>query len=267
MIKFIYANGCSWTAGNGIESDPMIAASSPDKVENVQRLLSWPQRLAALMNADHVNDGYGGGSNTRMMRRTIEFIRNWPTDQRHELLVVLGWTSIERDEVFVSYRNTRNWCNMNTWQKFSNQWAANSFPSFLKNQLDLYQNIKNQYLTDERECIRKHLQNVYVMANILENLQIKFLFFNSIGGMCFPNSSIDHLKEFPTEFAYLNDARFVDMHENSSMLKFCVDNNIPLSQCHHPMIKGHQTWATYLHQAYLRIYEPVLTTKNEVIQS
>lgn len=260
LIRFLYANGCSWTEGQGIESDPSIPRSMLEKPMKMRNLLAWPQRLASMLDAEHLNESEGGGSNARIVRKTVEFVRRWPKENRSELLVVIGWTSIERDEVFVSYRNVRRWYRMNAWQRFSNQWGINKLPSFVSKKLDQYQETRVRYLIDERECLRKHLQEVYLLANLLENLGIKFMFFSSIGGIRFPNSDMDPLTEFNIEMEYLNDPRFVGMHRSYSMSMFCSENNLPISQCCHPMAKAHQAWAKHLHGEYLKIYD-----QNEIV--
>ncbi len=256
MSRILYANGCSWTAGNGIDSDPAISHRSPaDKAKEMVRK-AWPAVLASKLGAEFINESAGGGSNARMMRMTCDFVRKFPADQRDDLLVVLGWTSSERDEIHVSYGKQRRWATFNGFQKFSTQWfgAENAFPRNVLHDLDKYHEFHIKYVLDEQVCVERYLREVWMMKNILENLGIKYLFFSSIGGLIYPGSSYDPWVMHPNECSVLDDPRMVGMYDGMSMQLYCMINQIPLSPCVHPMIEGHEKWATHLHDAYNKCY-------------
>src|SRR5574337_364244 len=112
MIDFLYANGCSWTHGNGLDTDPLFTKipESPKKTEFVNKY-RWPDRLASYIKCDLLNDGWGAGSNNRIIRTTCEFLQNYPKEKYKNLLVALAWTTIERNEIFLDLEET----NIKDW--------------------------------------------------------------------------------------------------------------------------------------------------------
>lgn len=256
MVKTVYANGCSWTAGDGLESDPNFPTSTSARLRAMMTL-TWPAVLAKTLKAACINKAMGGGSNHRMVRMTTDYVRRLSEEERKETLVVLGWTSSERNEVFLTYDGVEAWCRLNAWQPFGTHWKRrnNPWPDHVIKDMDKYQEITVKYLLSERNCIENMMREIYLMANLLENLGIKFLFFSSINGMTFPGSETNIESKFPREIKYLEDPRFMGMHRGDSMLSWCHQNQIPLSPCVHPMIEGHKKWAEHLHNHYLTIYQ------------
>lgn len=252
---FLYANGCSWTAGNGIEKDPALDSVPELDRSSYWKKLSWPAQLASLMNCSFINDAEGGGSNQRILRLTTKFVREWPEDQRDELIVIIGWTSIERGELFVSYDGVEQWCRFNMLQKFSNNWSKNSapWPKDILHTLDQYQQTHVRYTMTSKNSFNKFFQEVYLLSNLLESLSIKYIFFSSIGGLNFPEEPIIIDKEYPQEVAYLKNPKFMNLH-NDSMSLFCYKNSLQLSDCCHPMINSHHEWAKHLFETYNQIY-------------
>ena len=67
-MKRIYANGCSWTAGNGIEQDPLFQVTGNRSFYQVIADLgnsiyehAWPTRLGKILGVESiVNDALGG---------------------------------------------------------------------------------------------------------------------------------------------------------------------------------------------------------------
>ncbi|MBR18632.1 MAG: hypothetical protein CMA64_00545 [Euryarchaeota archaeon] len=91
-IKTLYTNGCSWTYGEelGEQNDP--------NEQSYKFYNSWPWHVAQQYKIPQlINDARGGGSNERIFRRTVEFIRNTKI-KYSELAIIVAWTSAERTE-------------------------------------------------------------------------------------------------------------------------------------------------------------------------
>lgn len=262
MVKHIYANGDSWTFGNGLEEDPLFKSSA---IEYKQLEYTWPAFLGKLMNADVINESTGGGSNARMVRKTATFLRNFPEEKRDDLLVVLGWTSVERSEVPVSYEGKLEWNRLNAWQPFSEQWGENiaPWPSHVMKDIERYQKTNIQFGLNEKICLELFFRQIYLLSNMLESMRIKFLFFLSINGLTFPGTKINIDSDYKSDLHYLSDERFMGMHVGASMSAFCNQNNFPLSTCIHPLIKGHQAWGEYLYEHYNRVYQHKPSTNGD----
>lgn len=262
--KFLYANGCSWTAGNGIEHDPVFAGmSSVDAPLRLWKNLSWPSILARMLSADHHNFAIGGGSNQRMVRMTCDFLRNWPAEQRDQLLVVLGWTSCERREVSITYNGRQAWQCFNPWQDPRRQLKNTSsrsttdeiLPEHVVNDIAAYHELNSRYFIDHQESTERFLREVWMMANILENLRIPFLFFSSINGIGFPGEEAKLSPIMASTLEMMKDDRFLGMGQGETMMSWCNKNGFDFSPCHHPMIKSHAAWAKHLFNAYKRLYK------------
>lgn len=95
-MKTLYCGGDSWTQGDELGLPYREAITEKYEFEN-----SYPFHLSQLLNSTMlVNDGQGGTSNSRIFRRAINFIRDYSKKSNSsELLVVVCWTTIDRDEI------------------------------------------------------------------------------------------------------------------------------------------------------------------------
>lgn len=95
-MKYLYANGDSWTNGDEI-IDPQVTDSDSIRYYN-----TWPWLLSQQLGIPVcVNDAQGGTSNARIFRRTNDFIFRWIAKNRspNDLTVIIGWTTPERSEI------------------------------------------------------------------------------------------------------------------------------------------------------------------------
>ena len=255
-IDLIYANGCSWTYGDGLHNDPKIV-DGPNMMYSDLKKYAWPNLLAEIISCNVVNEAAGGGSNHRMVRTTCNFLKKYPENKRKNLLVILGWTSLERDEIYLSHNNCNFWINFNAGQDVntSHVFKTTRYPLHVMKNLETYQNIYRQYVQHTYSGFVTWLDQTYMMSNMLSNLGVRFLFFSSIGGWKWGNGSdISISTTFKKNLTHLDDERFLGMGQGRNMQDFCVDNGIQLSPCCHPMIDGHELWAKYLHGKLQEIY-------------
>lgn len=235
-FDYLYANGCSWTSGNGAQNDPSLPSSHVDHLS-----LAWPRWLAELLKVDVLNDSTGGGSNDRIVRTTLDFIKSLPTDRRKTTLVVIGFTTPDRGEIFLEDGAISGWFRFNAGQDFREYTESASLSKQKAKSVEEYrqQFIKHVYSTTFQ--VRKFFDQIYLLKNTLENLEIPYLFFMAlpwfwdIGNTC----SFEHDLSL-----YQNDPHIIDLL--TSFNDFMMQKKLPMSDCMHPMIQGHKAWAEHL---------------------
>lgn len=246
MIEYLYASGCSWTHGNGLHEDPIFvnSTSDPHSLLNEFSKYAWPFRLGEMLNCQIQNDAFGAGSNPRMIRRTIEFLERYPVKHRDKLLIVLGWSTLERNEIYVEEYG--RWMNYNAAQPFSDQFMSSTLTD---EEIALNKNIdraQKQYVTwvhSNQADIDAYFQQLFLLKNTLENMKIKYIFFNAL-----PWSWDTPSHANKTKFDSFASPNIIGPGNLESMITFCNENGYPLSSCHHPMVDGHQKWAERLYK-------------------
>jgi hypothetical protein len=260
MINHLYTNGCSWTAGNGIEFDPILSHIPWSEKYNYLNKLNWPSKLASHLNITFTNEGMGAGSNKRIVRTTCNFLRNYPKKEYKNLLVVLGWTSVDRSEMYFKENEIlKSWCMFNASQTASSHgllFRPDFSPNFLSN-IDEWQ---KQYITDFYDEYPNYLyyfQEMYLMSNLLENLGIKYVFFSSLPWKNSTSIKII-LESFEEEIRELKKPNILQTRECDDSLNvmstFCLKNNLPMAADNHTMIEGHDKWAIHLFNEIKGIY-------------
>ena len=153
----LYVNGDSNSAGTEMKN-------SEDCYAN---------QLATRLNATLINDSYAGASNDSILNKTQTYLQKCKINNSYPDLVVIGWSSSEREDWFVNgeYKSINSF-NVNTdglerlpewdyWSKNKAGWLSND-PSY-ETQMVKYWNTK---------IFNFHLE--------LEYLKIPHLFFNAI---------------------------------------------------------------------------------------
>lgn len=264
MINYLYTNGCSWTAGNGIEQDPIIShVPYPEKYRFLLEL-NWPKKLSDHLRVPFMNEAQGAGSNKRMIRTTCDFLRKYPKSEYENLLVVLGWTTADRNEIyFEENENTRGWCLFNASQPVSSH-GVPFRPDFSSNFLNSIDEWQKQYVGDffsVHSNYSYYFQELYLMSNMLENLKIKYLFFSSLPWktMIYKGQGDDVVfLPFETEINELKKPNILQTRDCDDSLNvmwdFCKHNNLPMAPDFHTMSVGHAEWAKHLHSELKGIY-------------
>lgn len=254
MINHLYTNGCSWTAGNGIDRDPSIKLVPYPEKYNYLNKLNWPSRVATHLDVSFTNEAQGAGSNKRMIRTTCDFLRKYPKEEYKNLLVVLGWTTVDRNEMYLEEdENTQGWCMFNASQPVSSHgvpWRPNFSSTFLS-RVDDWQ---KQYVGDffsVHSNYSYYFQEMYLMSNLLENLKIKYMFFSSLPWKyMIYGSDGSVLSSFIHEINELKKPTILHTRDCDDSLNvmwdFCKQNNVPMAPDHHTMAVGHAEWAKHL---------------------
>jgi hypothetical protein len=250
--KILFANGCSWTAGNGIPEDENFPKTSDDFSNlTLARSYTWPEYLGKKLNVNKTyNYAEGGGSNARIVRTTVDFLLKVPKEQYKNLIVVLGWTTADRNEIYLDSGHIPGWFRFNARQKFSDNYDATLIGGNIVKEIDQYQKIFLTHIYNHRVCINTYFHQKFMMSNMLENLGIKYLFVNSL-----PLNFVDGLPD-DFDFYHSNLAKIskpaILAHESFSV--FCDENKLKLSSCYHPMIDAHKKWADFLHNKLTDLY-------------
>lgn len=271
MIDILYTNGCSWTEGHELETDPKLISILKNKelcfthpTDTLDLRLSdkdgnpaglaidyfndfnWAGGLKEHLKVNHlINHAVGGASNSRILRTTIDFILQLTKEQYQSTLVVIGWTDTGRDEILL--QNT--WQYFNGTQPFSATVNRSEITDieFIK-KVDKFQENYIVDIYEDRVGVQKYFQGVYLLSNLLENLGIRYYFFSAL-----PQWWTDgHLKinhvvedELPMYVKWYENHRFIHpMRDN--MFTFIANNQFPLGKYHHPLSEGHAAWADYL---------------------
>lgn len=262
MIDFLYANGCSWTAGNGIEQDPKFQHLAVSERWAKLSELSWPKVLSDKFQVNCANQALGAASNKRMVRTTVDFLQNYTGDYE-KLLVILGWTTVDRNEIYIEENNKGCWVMFNSTQTVSDNGmhVLNGFSKDFISQIDDWQ--KN-YLIDiysSYERYHEFFKELYLMKNLLENLKVKYLFFNSLrwrnyGFFWTRTPKFDPEKEFRAQIQNLTCDNLINLYDdnNNVMELFCKNNNVPMAKDHHTMVEGHKMYAEHLYNHIIKLY-------------
>lgn len=258
MTKILFTNGCSWTAGHGIESDPIFKS-----VDNINREIhSWPSVLGNLLNYKTINHAHGGGSNERIVRTTCDFITSLSKDDYKDLLVVVGWTTLDRREIFLKEKNIEEWCNFNPSQQFSLLKKYVPFSKNLYDAVDIYQEKYISYVRHQKSNYAYYFQQMLLLSSLLENLNIKYMFFSSLPWFWDYGDHVNPNKEFPTYMTALKKPEILNFRDCDNslniMLDFCNKNNIPFAPDHHTMTEGHRRWANHLKNELTNLYKDQL---------
>jgi hypothetical protein len=251
-IELIYTNGDSWTAGIGMDTAELFNYS-PSKSWDLIKKFRWTEKLAEKLSCNYINEALGAGSNKRMVRKTCDFILRRPPESYKNLLVVLGWTTIDRDEVYIEHDDFHHWCRFNANQSFSEQLTYGKFDiedkQFVKN-IDKLQKKQIELTYNLSANLAIYYQQLFLMSQMLESYGIRYIFFNSITIMENP----DTIPAFERYRKILESPKFYKMKENYAWSEHCVINNLPMSECKHPLLEAHANWAELMYNHTNKLY-------------
>jgi len=275
MIDTLYVNGCSWTAGNELEQSPEygdyinrigLKIEAPDdyfnwnivdqqglvvgRFEDYFNLFNWAGRLQKNLNIPNlVNHALGAASNRRILRTAIKYLRDTDIEQLKKTLVVIGWTVSARSELYIERPTGAGWQVFNPTQQFSTTYdrrVAIAEEDLAK--LDDFQKFHTAYVYNDYSGVFDYFQYSYLLSNLLENLQVPYLFFNALppwwaAGQ--DQTQCDILAEFPEELEWqINHPNI--LHYDDSMYSFINHNDFKLGKYLHPLADAHSAWGDYL---------------------
>jgi hypothetical protein len=255
-FKTLYTNGCSWTLGSELEEDPVFQEyynklddSSPET--NHYDKFNWSYEFSKLAGIEKlVNHAWGGGSNARIVRTTLAYLKKLTDKELKEHFVIIGWTLPERKELYLEDQlgNCR-WVRFNSSQKFSTTLTYDEF--FDQNFVEKIDEYQKSYVANVHTIngsIYEYFQQIYLLSNLLENLGVNYFFFNALPAIWYHGPLPDNCKQ--DDIWAENKTTFLSRHDN--MFYFIEKHDYKKATHSHPLVDGHKAWAAYLHDEITR---------------
>jgi hypothetical protein len=264
-MRTLYVNGCSWTAGDELESDPLFVKSYTENglkkseednwtliyengeefgpTSDYRNIFNWGGLLSQKINAGlYINSALGGSSNDKIIRETVDFVLSYPKENIKNLFVVIGWTASDRKEIYVN--KTKTFEIFNSTRLFSETLFPNSKLTAQDiKKYDQYHQLYIENVFDYYECIKRKTFQIYSLSNILENLGIKYFFFNSIQNI-HESYDINETNKFDSFFNWYDNNK--NIFSDITMQEYILDYGCPLAKYRHPLIDGHKIWADFI---------------------
>lgn len=271
MIDTLYVNGCSWTEGHLLHNDPparIYAESIGYSFPNPKDLFfankngigpEYPFRdiydkfnfagvIAKQLNINTVhNDAIGAGSNARIIRTTVDYVKNLTKEQCSNTLIIIGWTDPSRNELYLNdNKEQQYWAKFNLTQPF--RYLNGDFdPEFTAN-IDKFQEMYTVYVHSYYANIVKFFEQSYLLANLLENKGIRYYFFNTFPvfwGLREPEYT-NTITQFNREIEIYHTLNTHSIHDTFvHYIGHKPEWTLP-DDIHHPNILGHYLWAEQL---------------------
>lgn len=273
MIENLYVNGCSWCAGNELDQDPAFdllleqrnwhkqdaqddlnwnivdsQGNIVSRYEDHYDEFTWAGRLKNRAAAKFfLNDAQGGGSNQRILRTTLDYVKSLKTQGYSNTLIVIGWTTSGREEIYVD----GTWQRWNTNQKFSTTVDRVEITNedYIR-RLDQFQEDYIGLVYNDQAQIVEYFNSVYLLDNLLSHLGIRHFFFNALpawweGGEYKTDCDVE--KVFEKDLAWHENTANI-LHYRDSFMHYVNRNNLTVGKYLHPLAQAHESWANYIWQ-------------------
>ena len=252
-----YANGCSYTWGGSLFTFnyknkwlPNLAESDPVCQERLQAV--YPHHLGKLIGAEKtINESLGGGSNFRIVRKTLEYFNNRILNDQpiNDHFVTIQWTEPSRYEFY--YKDLDSWAFlMSTGVTLEENIRT---PDYVTDSYKTHYAYNHSILQD----FHFFINHVYTLGNFLERYKIPYLFFKHSGWETpFFEENIVHgqqLHKLLKQFNWLHDD--LEYHMQKSHIEKVTDS--------HPNKKGHIQWADILFQEIKK--KKLINLKKEIL--
>lgn len=267
MTDTLYVNGCSWSQGYLLQEDPIVRTYAEsigyefpsdwelklhgefvsDGYQRIYDEFNWAGLLKKQLGIPNlVNHSQGAGSNARIVRTTVDYVKTLSAEQRSKLLVIIGWTLPDRGELYLDDRaGTRRWELFNAAQQWDTLTPDNIYTAEFRRRITDYWRRHVADVYSAYGSIKQFFQQSYMLANTLENLGIRYYFFNTF--------SVFWGMDDPVQLRSFN----ADVEQHHYQL-----STMPLGQCFadqvsdrpeyllsdgHPNSAGYRLWADRLH--------------------
>ena len=243
----LYANGCSWTWGGGLE--PYF------KFDNVihddQRLkLVWPHHLGKYLKAKRVDNlALGAGSNQRLVRTTYDYLISKSKQELEETVAVIQFSEWTRFERYIILDHN------NYMENDPNRWVRCKVDTVLFEGSD-YNITDKDVIEEEFEDTKRRLSKITRIENFYNTVaQLHALksMFISFGVKDFYFWHLGHgWIEFPLEmrlplykqFNILDEVHDVNLcNWNLSHPDYWQYERLVPNSYVHPSLKGHEELA------------------------
>tara|TARA_B100000902_G_C27193151_1_gene854987 strand:- start:251 stop:1027 length:777 start_codon:yes stop_codon:yes gene_type:complete len=253
-LKYLYANGCSFTWGGGFEEtfigEPVtdifdsidsglrlgignksgwLESSQPSskKFENWRCDNTWPKHTASELDLKIIkDDSLGGSSNARILRTTIDSFKGFiKSGIEHDILALIQLTDSTRFDLYSSYSQERILGKVDVWD-----WGPNKNPKE-KDALKKF----FECFVDLESCDEHLIEQIILLQSFFKLYDIKYKF---IWGWSYPQN---------TDMFDLVDFNNFIFDGNQSMINFMWDNyNQDCYESRHLRPSGHEIWGKTL---------------------
>ena len=268
MINTLFVNGCSWTEGYLLHEEPHVKEYAatlgyeffgvleakkngepvPYPFLEVFNEFNWAGTVAKELSIPTiVNHAVGGGSNPRIVRTTMEYVRALTEEQKKETLVVIGWSLPDRNELYLDDKHGNSlWFLFNAAQPFNTLTPSELFEkSFIERMSKFWESyvidVHNNY-----SSIYNFFQQSELLANFLENQKIKYYFFNTFpvfwGIHDVEQSKQEELQKLAT---YYNN-RYSVLPTTDTFAEFVNDKKELRLSDGHPNSLAYKLWAQHI---------------------
>jgi hypothetical protein len=166
-MKTLFANGCSWTYGGGLDS---VVAHTPH--------VTWPYQLKELLEFDNcVNLAEGCGSNQRTIRTTINWLLSQDKDTLKNTTAVIQWTELSRYEYYYPPGNTYLDIEKN-WVKVKAGLVLGDFITEAERQKELKNSIYRYETYTDLEGLYTHLSHLETLHSLFNQYGVKYYYWN-----------------------------------------------------------------------------------------
>ena len=100
MINFLYANGCSWTAGHGIQDHDSLQHMPVSERWNQIPVYAWPSVLAKNLNVQHINHA-----------QVCLMSKNAPNELIEKAAKKAGSRALLAEKTGLCYSSVTHWAN------------------------------------------------------------------------------------------------------------------------------------------------------------
>jgi|TARA_B110000858_G_scaffold118950_1_gene135817 hypothetical protein len=227
MINCLYANGDSWTEGDE------LGLPYSDNTPTYRLQNSWPKLLADKLQVPAVvNEAIRGTSGSRIARRTTRFMREWCNKHPGaELLVVVCWTTFERDELPIDWQGAKYIPYHNVCYNLPGHIPGKDELNVDPLLVDTINKMHKQYTTTLGSESRKQMQfeRMWNLQQIAKSLNVKLV----------QTFALDEPGEdWNKDVNYITPS-FIDMTKSQGWT--CGTGG-------HTLEEGHKGWANYLYQ-------------------
>lgn len=159
-------------------------------------------------------DAESASSNSRIIRTTKEYIKNFTPD-----LMIIGWSTWERQE----------WLHDGVWWQVNAGGVGHDWPELIKEKYKDYILNLNWELAEEQAH-----QEIFNLHEELSNLKIPHLFFNS-----YNHFNITKNKHWKNNYINPYDKKF-------TYWQWLTDNGFKSNKNYHFGANAHEKWAKFL---------------------
>ena len=266
MINTLFVNGCSWTEGYLLEEEsrvldyatslgykliPNLRQATKNDIPvayplfEIYNKFNWAGVVAQELNIPEIiNYAEGGGSNHRIVRTTMEYVRGLTEQQKQETLIMIGWSIADRGELYLDDRQgNARWTLFNSSQEFKTLTPEGLFEkSFIERMSKFWES----YVVDVHSayaCIYNFFQQSELLANFLENQGIRYYFFNTFpifwGSHDVEPAKLEELQKLAT---YYNN-RYSVLPTTDTFSEFVNDKKELRLSDGHPNSTAYNLWA------------------------